>query len=124
MTTISAEGKPNAQYGADGSISAKKIYPVSSVPSAGTVGKREQLSRQCEVLGHTDQIHDVNTSDDLADNDIAQDADEGGWEDADHGEDRSITLVVLVVELHPVHPAGEATPVDAGDDLHGHFAAM
>src|SRR5882762_6483488 len=85
MTTISAEGKPNAQYGADGSISAKKILenPVRSVPSAGTVRKREQLSRQCEVLGHTDQIHDVNTSDDLANNDIAQDADEGGWEDAD-----------------------------------------
>src|SRR5258708_37491135 len=80
ITTISAEGKPNAQYGTDGLISAKKILenPVSSMPSAGMVGKREQPSRQCEVLGHTDQIHDVNTSDDLAENDIAQDADEGG----------------------------------------------
>ena len=70
------------------------------------------------MVRHTNQIHDINTANDQANNDVADNADGSDREDADHGEEGGEVLVILVVELYPVHPAAEATPVNAGDGLH------
>lgn len=117
-TEVMAAGKPKAQYGAFGSMSAKRsaATDVMSVPSAGrgsaTVHRKgesatggampRRIKPSIDVMLkklRTHQPNQTNVRNESSDEDIAKDSRDEHRDEANRGKHRAVALVLLVEEL-------------------------